>query len=40
MSKSSNKKEKSGKKTALKSLKEKRAAKKEKIKEKKINSII
>jgi len=35
MSKSSAKKEKSGKKIALKSLKEKRAAKKEKLKDKK-----
>ena len=39
MSKSSDKKKKPGKKTALKSLKEKRAAKKEKLKEKKINSL-
>ena len=39
MSKSNDKKEKSGKKTALKSLKEKRNAKKEKLKEKKSNSI-
>ena len=40
MSKSSEKKEKSGKKTALKSLKEKRAAKKEKLKDKKKITIV